>query len=467
MEDIGTDDAFTGFLDQSSFFLGDFGMTYHFGHFNVGMAFPNLFSYNPVTQTEISTPEFAPTDNILFKANYRGHISDDFAIEPHIIYRYSSVIPHQYEAVLIAHLYHIVWVGASYREDVGLITLAGAKIKEKIGLGFSYELGKSDISSLSGPSLEVTLGYHLGTKKDHAEHVSSFIKSHRLSAEERAKKAELERQKQLAALKENRAQEDPDEEDQLGIVGSSTSLKEPEPEAEIPTEKADDWDHQEEHEPITRVNQFGEEETGIRLEKEDEEGDKNIVLSWVPSNEAKDLKVSDDGHLERELKDGTKEIGVKYEKTNDDGSVENIIKWDRVISQDQAELITSNPKLTEDQHDQIEKSNPELTEDFRTHEELANSNDYVTTKRGDHLLELPTGSFVIAGAFSVFDHAEKYSDELFQAGYSDAIVGYSSARGYYYVVVFQTESVDHARAKRDEFRKIPKLSKAWVLDVVD
>ena len=467
LEDIGIDDAFTGFLDQSSFFLGDFGVTYHFGHFNVGMALPNLFSYNPVTQTELSTPEFAPTDNVLFKINYRGHLNDDFAFEPHLIYRYSSVIPHQYEAVLIAHLYHIVWVGASYREDVGLITLAGAKIKEKIGLGFSYELGKSDISSLSGPSLEVTLGYHLGTKKDHAEHVSSFIKSHRLSAEERAKKAELERQRQLAALKENRTQNDEKDEDQLGIVASASSLKEPEPEAEIPTTRADDWDHQEEHEPINRINQFGEEEIGIRLEKENDDGNKNVVISWVPSDEAKDLKVSEEGHLERELPDGSKEIGVKYEKTNEDGSVEHIVKWDRSINEDQASLITSNPQLNEDQHDQIEKSDPELTRDFRTHEELANSKDYVVTKRGNHLLEFPAGSFVIAGAFSVYEHAVNYSDELFQDGYVDAEVRYSSARGYYYVVVYQSDRLAQANARRDRLRKIPKLSKAWVLNVVE
>lgn len=467
LADVAGDPAITGFLDQSSFFLGDFGVTYHFGHFNVGFALPNLFSYNPITQREISTPEFSPTDNILFKMNYRGHVGDDFAFEPHLIYRYSTVIPHQYEAVFIAHLYHIVWVGASYRQDSNIIGLAGAKIKEKIGLGFSYELGNANIASQLGPTLEVTLGYHLGTKKDHAEHVSSFIKSHRLSAEQRAKNAELERQRQLVALKEARQPEEVEDDDQLSIVGSSNSLKEPEPEADIPTERADDWDHQEEHEPITRVNQFGEEETGIRLEKEGENGDKNIVISWVPTEDASNLNVAEEGHLERELEDGVKEIGVKYEKQNADGSIEHVIKWDRAITENQADIIVSNPAMTEEQHDQIEKGNPELTEDFRTHEELANSNDYVSVKRGNHLLELPPGNFVIAGAFSVFEHAEQLSDELFENGYQDTIVGYSSARGYYYVVVYQSSNIAQARKRRDTLRKRSKLSKSWVLEVKD
>lgn len=458
------DPAFENFLDQSTFFIGDFGVAYHFGHFNVGVSLPNLFSYNPITQKEVSDIKFSPTDNILFKMNYRGHVNDDFAFEPHIIYRYSSVIPHQIEGVMIAHLYHIVWVGAGYRQDAGITGLVGAKIKEKFAVGFAYELGNSNISSELGPTLEINIGYHLGTKKDHAEHVSSFIKSHRLSAEERARKAELERQKQLAALQQSR--ETPSDEDALEIA-KPTVLDDPEPVAEVPTEKVDDWDHQEDHGEITRTNQFGEEETGIRLEKPAAGGDKNVVISWVPKADATNMTVAADGHLERTLPDGSKEIGVRYEKTNPDGSTENIIKWDKAINESQAATIASNPELTEEHHEEVAKGDPELTTDFRTHEELATSNDHVVVKRGDHLLELPAGNFVIAGAFSEFQHAEDYSDELFQSGYHDTIVGYVSARGYYYVVVYESGNISQARSKRDEFRKTSKLAKAWVLQVKD
>jgi len=488
-----TDPVFAKFLDQSTFFLGDFGMTYHFGHFNVGFALPNLFSYNPITQkqNEAFSQGFSPDDNILLKMNYRGHISDDFAFEPHLIYRYSNVIPHQWETVLIAHLYHIVWVGGSYRQDSGIIGLAGAKIKEKIGLGFSYELGNPNISSLLGPTLEVTLGYHLGTRKDHAEHVSSFIKSHRLSAEERAKKAELERQKQLTALKASRGQPenlgDGNKSGAAGsnspagsgtgigsnisggsiIPGSAASLRRPGAAGAIATERAEGWKHREEYEPTTRTNRFGEEETGIRLEKQGSEGEKHIVISWVPSSEAETLSVADKGHLERQLPDGTREVGIKYEKINQEGAIENIIRWDRAISEDQAELIASGPDMTAAQYEQIAKGNPALTEDFRTHEELANSDDVVSTIRGSHLLELPVGNFVIGGAFAVFENAVNHSDRLFQNGYHDTFVGYSSARGYYYVVVYQSLNINQVKLKRDQFRKTNKLPSAWVLEVIE
>lgn len=458
------DPAFENFLDQSTFFIGDVGVAYHFGHFNVGISLPNLFSYNPITQKEVADVEFSPTDNAILKMNYRGHISDDFAFEPHVIYRYSTVVPHQYEGVLIAHLYHIVWVGASYRQDANIIGLAGAKIKEKFAVGFAYELGNSNISSELGPTLEVNLGYHLGTKKDHAEHVSSFIKSHRLSAEERARKAELERQKQLAALQQSR----PDQQDEDALsIATPTVLDNPEPQAEVPTERVDDWDHQEEHGELSRINEFGEEETGIRLEKPTAGGGKNVVISWVPKAEASGLTVAQDGHLERTLPDGSKEVGIKYEKTNPDGSVEHIVKWDKAINAAQATAIVDNPDLTEEHHDEVAKGNPELTQDFRTHDELGSSDDHMVTRRGNHLLELPAGNYVIAGAFEVFQHAEDYSDELFQMGFHDTIVGFNSGRGYYYVVVYESGSLNQTRSKRDEFRKIPKLSKAWVLQVTE
>lgn len=351
--DSPDDPAFNNFLEQNSFLIGDFGIAYHFGHFNLGFSIPNLFTYDVVTQTDVAPIHVTPLDNIFFKMNYRGHITDDFAFEPHILYRYSQVGPSQYEGTLITHLKHIVWIGVSYREDAGIIGLTGAKIKEKIGIGFAYEAGNHHISNNLGPTFEVNVGYHLGTKKEHAKHIASFIKSHRLSAEERAQKAELEWQRQLAKLQQNQEQEPQEEK-----PAPKTQL----PKTQPPTE-------------------------------------------------------------------------------------------------------TTHP--TESLITETERGDPRLTQDFRTHEELATSDDYLVVKRGNHLLELPVGNFVIAGAFEFFENANNFSDKLFQQGYYDTIVGFSSARGYYYVVVFQSWSVTQARSRRDELRKTAKLPNVWVLQVTE
>ncbi len=447
--DSPDDPAFNNFLDQNSFLIGDFGVTYHFGHFNAGFAIPNLFTYDVVTQTEVAPIKVTPLDNVLFKMNYRGHISDNFAIEPHFIYRFSEVVPHQFEGALIAHLKHIVWVGAAYRQDDGIIGLTGAKVKEKIGIGFAYELGNSNISTELGPTFEINIGYHLGTKKEHAEHISSFIKSHRLSAEERAEEAELERQKQMEELQKD-------------------SIQQNENNNEIQAnQEVQDWQLQEDQVALQRTNQFGEKEIGIRLEKPNPSGGTDVVLSWIPASEAENLTVMKDGHLGRVSANGHREAGIKYQKTNPDGSTEEIIRWDRVISKQQAQTIIDRTDLTETGRRQIEKADPKLTQDFRTHDELGASSDYAVVRRGNHILELPARSFVIAGAFEVFAYAQNYSDKLFKQGFHDVIVGYSSARGYYYVVVFESDNVDRARSKRDEMRKSSVLSKAWVLQVTE
>ncbi|MEQ8715601.1 MAG: type IX secretion system membrane protein PorP/SprF, partial [Cyclobacteriaceae bacterium] len=206
--DDPTDPAFANLANDEMYAIGEFGATYHTGHFNFGFALPSLFSQE-ITSTDDFTPiRVKPLDRALLKMNYRGHISDDFAIEPHLIYRYSKNSADQFEIATILHIKHIVWAGASYRQDAGMIGLIGAKIKEKIGIGYAYEMGKPDISNLTGNTHEIHLGFHLGSKKDHADHVSSFIKSHRLTAEERAAKAEEERLAALAVLEASQEEEE-------------------------------------------------------------------------------------------------------------------------------------------------------------------------------------------------------------------------------------------------------------------
>jgi len=395
--DAPTDPAFIDFLDQSSFFIGDFGATYHFGHFNVGVSLPNLFRYNPVSQTEVTSLAFSPTDFVLFKANYRGHLNDDFAIEPHILYRFSNVLPSQIEVNVITHIKHLVWVGAGYRQDAGITALAGAKIKEKIGVGVAYELSNPNISSLLGPSFEINIGYHLGTKKDHAQHVSSFIKSHRLSAEERAKKAEKERLNRLAQLEKINSEKE----------------TEKVPITEKPISKN-----------VTKEN-----------ESDTSENPSSTNNNSQPNYTSKNKETPE---VQEEVK--------PIEKVDEKSPINESEKNDYDGS-----LTTENdfPTKNESRNDQGDIKEP------------------VSVKRGNNLLELPVGNFVVAGSFKEFEHAEEYSDELFQDGFHDTLVGYSSERGYYYVVVYKSDDVEATRKTRDRFRKQTKLKNAWVLQVAE
>lgn len=514
------DPAFFNLLDNETFLIGDVGATYHFGHFNVGVSLPSLFSYDFIT-SESSTPiRVNPQDNVLLQMNYRGHISDHVAIEPHLLYRHNKHLKNQLEATVIFHLLHIVWVGGTYRQDAGFVGLLGAKFLERIGIGYSYEYGSPSTATLMGPTHEIHIGYHLGVKKAHAEHSSSFIKSHRQSAAQRAKEAELERQRKLQALKQSRQTTQPKaDEDALGLLGTTK-----------PEEtKSLHWSYEKENKPLERVNKFGETERGIKFDRINEKGEKEVVFSWLPPPPPGAVEevyeIADPKHepLIRTLPDGTKEAGIKWIRTIDGGEKETLIIWSEIMTEEEASEIDHNeavqmeledarisirrepePVVEEPQEPVVEeeaeeptieekpvieekpqvvevpaeefpvvvaeepvKTDSSLTEDFRTAEELADSNKPQEVRRGGHMLELPAGNYVVAGAFRNFDNAEKFSDRLFERGYHDTRVGYVTATGLYYVVIYQSDSLPQTAAERKRVQRRAGLEKVWVLKVND
>ena len=460
--DSPADPAILNLVPDNTFFLGDFGATYHFGHFNVGISIPNLVSYEAFSAESISPVQISPLDNILAKMNYRGHISDEVAIEPHILYRYNDAGPSLIEGSVIFHIKHIIWAGGSYRQDNNFIGLFGLKIKESFALGYSYELGNSSISSTLGPTHEIHVGYHLGTKKKHAKHAHSFIKSHPLSPEERAKKRELEREKKLAALRETRPSDAASgDDDALSII----------PTAPVQAETS-------ETPPASRTNDLGEQEKALTLDKTLADGTVAPITTWVPADSPDEVWSLDENaeHRERTALDGSKEVAVELIRTDGAGNKQKVVKWEPVVpvaiapvaAIEEEQVSEDEPVLDEEPVAIVEEPvriDPELTQDFRSIEEIVNSDEPLVVTRGSHLLELPAGNYVIAGAFEVFDHAEDYSDDLFQRGFHDTIVGYVSARGYYYVVVFQSPNIGNAVTERNKIRRIDDLSEVWVLKV--
>jgi len=524
--DDPTDPAFTRLADQSSFMIADFGATYHFDHFNVGFAIPNLISYDVFQGEGIAPIRIKPMDNLMLKMNFRGHINHDFAIEPHIIYRYSKYVPDQFEATVIIHIFHQAWTGLTYRQDNNFIATFGVKIKEHIGIGYAYEMGNIAISSILGPTHEIHIGYHLGSKKEHAEHVSSFIKSHQLDAKQRAALAEKERAEQLLALKQSR------EGAQKASDANELSIAKPVEKAA--TVKVEDqkqyWSPDTLGRNVSRINAYGERERAVVISHVNELGQIEKAVTWLPVGDRWSIDQTSRDPLKRIAKDGTKEIGVRYIKTNESGEKETVIKWETVVTSEQAaEMVkstasssiaavqqkavtpvnntsgdestpksatqqtqtqqttsqvtkpadqsnsstTTKPiqstilttKPAEETHPELKKIDKSLTSDTRTHKELAQSNTHLEVTRGNNILELPHGNYVVAGAFEDFDIAEDFSDKLFARGYHDTIVGYLSAKGYYYVVIFRSDSFERTQAEKIKIKSRAGMGDVWVLKV--
>lgn len=486
--DDPTDPAFTNLGNNTSFMVADFGATYHFDHFNIGFSLPNLVSYDLFTPESFAPVRVTPTDNMIFKMNYRGHINDDIAIEPHLLYRYSKFLPDQYEATVIFHLYHVVWAGATYRQDNNIVATIGTKLKERFAIGYAYEMGNTDLTGFLGPTHEIHLGFHLSRRKSHAVHKHSFIDSERIKSREELLAEQQEQEDQLSNLRETRETEEPPA-DALPVA-----VEEETPEVE---EKSD-WIVDPVHKDIERVNEFGEKEEAFVVEHENEEGELEFALAWKPSGENWTM-VTDEKPEKRTAADGTKEVGIIYLKTDSIGKKTQIIKWEPVLTEEELESVLAGeqesetivadkqPETTEtkppvvivdptpadtDPKDEVVETTPEETgivekDDGMIVMDTDKDESLSTSRRGGNLLELPVGHYVVAGAFKDFDNAEEYSDELFQKGYYETIVGYVTERELYYVVIHRASSKADATNFKDQVSSRAGMNQVWTFEMTE
>ncbi len=438
--DSPADPAFAD-LNSSFFTIAEFGATYHFDHFNIGFALPNLIGYDVVTSESFSKPQFKPLNNMLLKANYRGHVNDDFAFEPHILYRYFSDEPNQFEASLITHIKHLIWLGGSYRQDAGFVALFGTKIKEFMAVGFAYDVGNLDYAGQIGPTFEAHIGIHLGSKKRHAEHVSSFIKSHRKSLEEREreKAQQLARQKALEeqrqkALQEARA-EKLRKEQEAAAAAAAAAL----------AEKARKDSIENANKTIPDTNPVDTDPVDVT--------DNTENISSDPVTDTED-PVTDTENPVTNAEDPVTDTEDPVTNTEDP-----------ITDTEDPVNVTQDPVTdTEDPAD-TSTDNNEVTSDTRSIDELAASDSPKRVKRGNHLLELRHGYYVVAGVYDDFDRAEEFSDELFEKGSHDVIVGYLTQEKKYYVVVYRSESLTQAQTERTRLKQRTGFSKVWLLSV--
>ena len=88
-----------------------------------------------------------------------------------------------------------------------------------------------------------------------------------------------------------------------------------------------------------------------------------------------------------------------------------------------------------------------------------------TVVKGDHLLELEQGNYVVVGTFGSYRDAEEHSDQLFIKGFYTKF-GYISQTKIYYVYIFESDDVQEANDTSERFEQIgAQFRENWVLQV--
>lgn len=148
---------------KESKFLPDasFGMYYYHNRFYFGLAMYHLF------QSKVNLTQYERNDAAkLFRheflsSGYKIKASEKIDIEPSVLLKYVSGSSPQADLNTNVIWNEIISIGGSYRTGDGLSFLFRYLIREKIVIGYSYDLTLSGLSKYSNGSHEIMAGYQV------------------------------------------------------------------------------------------------------------------------------------------------------------------------------------------------------------------------------------------------------------------------------------------------------------------
>lgn len=202
-----TDPVLSNLLTKNSFLLGNAGVSFHKKTFHGGIALPNIFQPIYLSNEAFTVTAIKPFQSVVLHVSNRFYFNNDKNVfEPYLIYRLNDGLPSQYEAAAVVHLQHVVWVGASYKQQFGISGLLGFKIQNLFAVGFSYSIQNEGANQLAAPSYEIQLGYLAGKKKKEVA-AYSFVDTHKEKAPKKTPaQIAVERKKQEQDRKNKEAQ---------------------------------------------------------------------------------------------------------------------------------------------------------------------------------------------------------------------------------------------------------------------
>lgn len=402
--DAGVDPTLLA-LSSTSFLLADLGVSYYYENFNVALSIPNLIGRSNVDTNGFSEVKVAPYEDMTLQANYRHLVNKDFSIEPHLIYRFSTVNLSQYEAAVIAHIGHVIWAGLNYRQDAGAGALFGIKIQEKGAIGFAYEFGKTEMEGFSSGTFEFSLGYQLGDKKKNQRQAVSFIHNFKKSKHEKNKSST--RSQYLAQQRAKAAEQ--------RLAQQSAAAAQATQQTTTPTTATTTPD-------VTPAATTGNEQT--------------VTTADAQADIVKEEIDHDTPLQHRTTAQGVWEIGATYIQTRVDSTKTSSLKWHDALTDtpDHAELPPN------------------------THRRVPGN-----------ILELPAGHHVVAGEFDTYEDAEDYSDRIFEMGFHGSLVGHleSLEEKKYVVVVHKGATMGIATEEQEKWSKRQNLDHVYILNVVE
>ncbi len=138
----------------------DFGILYSFKKdFMFGVTFPQLF--NKAAANSVNN-EYDLAGHWIAYASYEGNIDHNFVLMPTLLLRNAAQGNRQIELIANIKYDEKIWGGFGFRQNGGFIINAGASIKTRFGLTYSYEFDRSGMANSTSGSHELMLSFKLG-----------------------------------------------------------------------------------------------------------------------------------------------------------------------------------------------------------------------------------------------------------------------------------------------------------------
>ena len=418
---------------NSTFLDGRFGVQYHYENLNIGLALPHLLT--PPTQNPegFSNVAFDQFSRAIASANYRFSlgIESNMAFVPTLLYHFSQESPSQLEAMGLLEFHEAFWVGGGYQQQMGFGGLAGFKMKN-LTFSYHYGTGGNELSAYAGGTHEAQLSFTIGKKKVMVK------RKPRLTTQTDADAIPE------AAIKKNKRRGKTEE-----VIPDRKKL----PSQREPKETFEDESFKEVEQGIILIPSEGmPQEVAPAVDDPNGSAPKQEP-EVVPANDGQNNAAS-----------------TTEDKTHDNqpeqDAWENTPSWDTPPTQDDSPDQPDNTWEGEGTVDPWQGMEDEqtATPPSSFDESVERAITKVKTVSSNHPLEMKGGIYIIAGTFSQRPNADRMAQQLAQQGY-DTNVGYHTAKGYYYVSLFESDAIDEVKKRLYRVRGSATLEKAWILVV--
>lgn len=144
---------------------GKFGLYLYHDDWYFGASIEQIFHDRlSFLATQIGSESFLE-DHYYFHAGYNMHISENWDLQPSVLFKLGLPAPPKLDLNLRATYKKMLWAGIGIRSKDAITAMIGFKHREMLSVGYAYDITTTDLKNYSSGTHEVLLGITFGDRK--------------------------------------------------------------------------------------------------------------------------------------------------------------------------------------------------------------------------------------------------------------------------------------------------------------